>query len=407
MFRGEDIRSDFPLLQQEVYNKPLVYLDSAATAQKPAYVIAEESRLLRVCNSNVHRGVHYLSDRMTEEFELGREACRRFINASSRDEIVFTSGATASLNMVAWGWTSKYLSKGDNIVVSEMEHHSNLVPWQQACLRAGAQLRKLPFTDDGEIDYSQLDKLIDFRTKVVAITQSSNTLGTQPQISRIIERAHLVGAIAVVDGCQGVVHQKTDVQALDCDFYAFSGHKLYGPTGIGVLWGRKELLELLPPLFFGGEMVDRVSFEKTTFAPLPIRLEAGTPNFIGGAVMAMAIRYVESLPMDQIYIYEDMLLKYAEEELERIDGLRIYGKARDKSPLVSFNIEGCDHYDLGVLLDKMGIAIRTGHHCAEPVMQHYNVNGMCRASFGMYTTEQDIYALVKGLKRAAAMLRGR
>ena len=405
MFDLKAIREEFPILAREVHGRPLVYLDSGATAQKPLCVIDEIDRLHRELNANIHRGVHFLSEQTTDLYEQARERVRAFIGAESRTEIVFTAGATASINLVAQAWSEKFLHEGDNIVVSEMEHHSNIVPWQLAAQRRGAQLRVLPFDDRGEVCYERLGELLDERTKLVAITQASNTLGTMPDLRRVIDAAHAAGAVVMVDGCQGVVHGGVDVQALDCDFYAFSGHKLYGPTGIGVLYGKEQLLDVMPPYMSGGDMVDRVSFERTTFAPLPLKFEAGTANFIGAIGLARAIEWLQSLDSAAVAIHERDLLDYATASLRSIDGLRIYGEADAKCAICSFNIEGAHHYDVGMILDKLGIAIRTGQHCAEPVMKHYGVTGMCRASFALYNTREEIDRLVEGVRRAARMLR--
>lgn len=405
MFDLKAIREEFPILAREVHGRPLVYLDSGATAQKPLCVIDEIDRLHRELNANIHRGVHFLSEQTTDLYEQARERVRAFIGAESRTEIVFTAGATASINLVAQAWSEKFLHEGDNIVVSEMEHHSNIVPWQLAAQRRGAQLRVLPFDDRGEVCYERLGELLDKRTKLVAITQASNTLGTMPDLRRVIDAAHAAGAVVMVDGCQGVVHGGVDVQALDCDFYAFSGHKLYGPTGIGVLYGKEQLLDVMPPYMSGGDMVDRVSFERTTFAPLPLKFEAGTANFIGAIGLARAIEWLQSLDSAAVAIHERDLLDYATASLRSIDGLRIYGEAEAKCAICSFNIEGAHHYDVGMILDKLGIAIRTGQHCAEPVMKHYGVTGMCRASFALYNTREEIDRLVEGVRRAARMLR--
>lgn len=405
MFDLKAIREEFPILAREVHGRPLVYLDSGATAQKPLCVIDEIDRLHRELNANIHRGVHFLSEQTTDLYEQARERVRAFIGAESRTEIVFTAGATASINLVAQAWSEKFLHEGDNIVVSEMEHHSNIVPWQLAAQRHGAQLRVLPFDDRGEVCYERLGELLDERTKLVAITQASNTLGTMPDLRRVIDAAHAAGAVVMVDGCQGVVHGGVDVQALDCDFYAFSGHKLYGPTGIGVLYGKEQLLDAMPPYMSGGDMVDRVSFERTTFAPLPLKFEAGTANFIGAIGLARAIEWLQSLDSAAVAVHERDLLDYATASLRSIDGLRIYGEADAKCAICSFNIEGAHHYDVGMILDKLGIAIRTGQHCAEPVMKHYGVTGMCRASFALYNTREEIDRLVEGVRRAARMLR--
>ena len=405
MFDVELIRKDFPILSREVNGKALVYLDSGATAQKPECVVELINRLHREYNANIHRGVHRLSEDMTQMYEAARERIREFIGAKQREEVIFTAGATASLNTVAYAWSERFLSAGDNIIISEMEHHSNIVPWQVVATRKGAQIRVLPFDDEGRLMTERLEELMDERTRLVAITQASNTLGTRPDLEQIIDKAHAIGAHVVVDGCQGVVHGGVDVQKLGCDFYAFSGHKLYGPTGIGVLYGRRELLEQMPPFLCGGDMVDRVSFEKTTYAPLPLKFEAGTANFIGAIGLGEAVRYLSGLDLEAVECHEAQLTAYAQAQLERIDGLRIYGKCRGKSSIVSFNIDGVHHYDVGMILDKLGIAVRTGQHCAEPVMAHYGVTGMCRASIAMYNTREEIDALCRGVERAVRMLR--
>ena len=405
MFDIKKIRADFPILQRTVNNRPLVYFDSGATAQKPLSVINLTDRLMRDHNANIHRGVHHLSGKMTERYEEARERVRRFIGAECREEVIFTSGATASINLVAYAWSERFLNEGDNIVVSEMEHHSNIVPWQLAAERKGAELRVLPFDDRGELRYDMLASLIDSRTKLVAVTEASNTLATCPNLEPIVAAAHAVGAVVMVDGCQGIVHGGGRVKERSYDFYAMSGHKLYGPTGIGVLYGRKELLEEMPPFMGGGDMVDKVTFAKTTYAPLPLKYEAGTANFIGAVGLAAAIDYVESIGMEHIERHEQELLRYATEELKKIEGLRIYGEAERRCPLISFTIDGTHPYDVGMILDKLGVAIRTGHHCAEPVMTHFGVTGMCRASIGMYNTKEEVDILVRGVERAVMMLK--
>ena len=405
MFDVEKIRAEFPILERKVYGKPLTYLDSGATAQKPRCVVEKMEELLLNGNANIHRGVHLLSEEMTARYEEAREVVRAFIGAAHREEVVFTSGATMSLNLVASSWCDKNLKEGDNIVVSHIEHHSNIVPWQLATERKGAELRVIPVAEDGSLELDMLDSLINERTKVVAVTQASNTLGTKPDLARIIAKAHSVGAVAVVDGCQGVVHGGVDVVALDCDFYAFSGHKLYGPTGIGVLYGKREFLDAMPPYMGGGDMVDKVTFAKTTYAPVPLKFEAGTANFIGAIGLAEAMKFLQSLPADEVEQHEKALLDYATSELQKIEGLRIYGTTADKAPIISFNVEGCDHYDIGMILDKMGVAVRTGHHCAEPVMARYGTNGVVRASIALYNNKEDIDTLVKAVKRAVTMLK--
>lgn len=406
MFDVEQIRKEFPILDREVYGRKLVYLDSGATAQKPEAVLRVVDLLHRELNANIHRGVHYLSEQATERYEEARAEVARFVGAAEKEEIVFTAGATASINLVAYAWSERFLQAGDNILISELEHHSNIVPWQLAAQRKGAEIRVLPFDDEGRLEIEKLPELLDARTKLVAVTQASNTLGTRPDLRPIIEAAHAVGAVVLVDGCQGVVHGGVDVQALDCDFYAFSGHKLYGPTGIGVLYGKRALLEAMPPFMGGGDMVDRVSFEKTTFAPVPLKFEAGTANYIGAIGLAEAMRFLRSLDMEAVEAHEQELLRYATEQLQRIEGLRIYGTTPNKCAILSFNVEGVHGYDMGMILDKLGIAIRTGQHCAEPVMHHFGVQGMCRASLALYNTREEIDALVRGVERAVRMLRG-
>ena len=399
------IRRDFPILDQQVNGRKLVYFDSGATAQKPIAVIERTDSLMRKYNANIHRGVHHLSGVMTEMYEQARERVREFISAEHREEVIFTSGATASINLVAYAWSERYLSEGDNVVVSEMEHHSNIVPWQLACERKGAELRVLPFGESGALRMDMLDELVDSRTKLVAVTEASNTLGTCPDVQTIVNKAHSVGAVVMVDGCQGVVHGGGRVAECGYDFYAFSGHKLYGPTGIGVLYGRRELLEAMPPFMGGGDMVDKVSFAKTTYAPLPLKYEAGTSNFIGAVGLAEAIDYVNSIGREAIECHEQEVLRYMTKQLSKIEGLCIYGTTENKCPIVSFTIEGTHPYDVGMILDKLGVAIRTGHHCAEPVMTHYGITGMCRASIGMYNTLEEVDVLAAGIERAVRMLR--
>lgn len=405
-FDIEAIRREFPILSRQVYGKPLVYLDSGATAQKPQCVIDKVASLYRETNANIHRGVHLLSEEATEQFEAARAEIADFIGAAEKEEVVFTAGATASLNTVAYAWGERFVQVGDNLVVSEMEHHSNLVPWQLLAERKGAEIRMLPFDDEGRLRTELLPALLDGRTRVVAVTQASNTLGTRPDLRAVIDAAHAAGAVAVVDGCQGVVHGGVDVRALDCDFYAFSGHKLYGPTGIGVLYGKRALLEAMPPFLGGGDMVDRVTFARTTFAPVPLKFEAGTADFVGAIGLGEAVRFLRQFDAAQIEAHERSLLQRAEERLAAIDGLRIYGTTADKCAIVSFNVEGVHPYDMGMILDKLGIAVRTGQHCAEPVMDHFGVTGMCRASFALYNTLAEADALADGVARAVRMLRG-
>ena len=405
MFDPNNIRKDFPILERTVNGKPLIYLDSGATAQKPECVIEAVNRMHREQNANIHRGVHRLSEEATQLYEQARERVRSFIGAQAREEVIFTAGATASINTVAYAWGEKFLHEGDNIIISEMEHHSNIVPWQLVAERKGAEIRVLPFDDGGRLMVEELDALLDERTRMVAVTQASNTLGTRPDLQTIIAKSHACGAHVMVDGCQGVVHGGVNVQELDCDFYAFSGHKLYAPTGIGVLYGKQQILEQMPPFLCGGDMVDRVSFKRTTYAPLPLKFEAGTANYVGAIGLGEAIEYLAGLDMAAVEAHEKALLNYGEELLSRIDGLRIYGQTEDKCSIISFNVEGVHHYDLGMILDKLGIAVRTGQHCAEPVMAHYSVTGMCRASIAMYNTREEMEVLHRGVERAVRMLR--
>ncbi len=405
MFDVEKIREEFPILGRTVYGKPLVYLDSGATAQKPRQVIDKVDYLHRELNANIHRGVHFLSDEATSLYEAARAGVASFIGAAEKEEIVFTAGATASINTVAYAWGEKFVHKGDNIVVSEMEHHSNIVPWQMLCERKGAELRVLPFDEEGNLRMDMLPSLLDERTKAVAVTQASNTLGTRPNLRPLIDAAHAVGAVVVVDGCQGVVHGGVDVQALDCDFYAFSGHKLFAPTGIGVLYGKRALLDAMPPFMGGGDMVETVTFAKTTYAAVPLKFEAGTANFTGAIALGEAVKFVRRFDAAEVEAHERAVLQRATERLQQIEGLKIYGTTPDKCAIVSFGVEGAHPYDVGMILDKLGIAIRTGQHCAEPTMTHYGVTGMCRASFAMYNTLAEADVLAEGVARAVRMLR--
>ena len=405
MFDVEKIRGEFPILSRRVYGKPLVYLDSGATAQKPRCVIEQVDALYRGMNANIHRGVHLLSEEATERYEAARSRIAAFIGAAEREEVVFTAGATASLNTVAYAWGERFVQAGDNIVVSEMEHHSNIVPWQLLAQRKGAEIRMLPFDDDGRLRTECLPSRVAARTRAVAVTQASNTLGTRPDLRPVVEAAHAVGAVVAVDGCQGIVHGGVNVREMGCDFYAFSGHKLYGPTGIGVLYGRRELLEAMPPFLGGGDMVDRVTFAGTTFAPVPLKFEAGTANFVGAIALGRAVEFLQESDPAEIEAHETALLRRATERLSAIDGLRIYGTTEDKCAIVSFNVEGVHPYDMGMILDKLGIAVRTGQHCAEPVMDHYATTGMCRASFALYNTLGEADALADGVARAVRMLR--
>ncbi|MCL2562256.1 MAG: SufS family cysteine desulfurase [Rikenellaceae bacterium] len=401
----EKIRGEFPILRREIHGRPLVYLDSGASAQKPVQVLDAMERMYRETYANVHRGVHTLSEQATVKYEAARETVRAFIGAADVSEIVFTSGATAAVNLVAYSFGEFKVSAGDNVVVSEMEHHSNIVPWQMMCERRGAQLRVLPFDDDGRMLTERLPELIDSRTRLVAVTQASNVLGTRPDLRQIIDAAHAAGAAVLVDGCQGVVHGAVDVQAMGCDFYVFSGHKLYGPTGIGALYARRPWLDELPPFMGGGDMVATVSFAGTTYAAPPLKFEAGTPNFVGAVGMAEAVRWLQQFDPAEVAAHEDFLTRAVTEKLLEIDGLRIYGTQSGKCPIVSFTVSGAHPYDIGMILDKMGVAVRTGRHCADPVMEHYGVTGMCRASLAVYNTVGEVETLAAGVKRAVEMLR--
>lgn len=399
----KDIASDFPILSIKVHGKPFIYLDTAATAQKPQVVIDTINELHTTCNANIHRGIHYMAEQTTQRYEESRNKVRRFINAASVQQIIFTSGATASINLVAYSYGEKFIHDGDNIIISEMEHHSNIVPWQLLSERKGVQIKVLPFSDDGELLIDQLEKLIDERTKIVAITHASNVLGTIPDIKKVVEIAHSHNIPVLVDGCQGVVHSPVDVQYLDVDFYCFSGHKLYGPTGIGVLYGKEKWLEIMPPFLGGGDMIATVNFVKTTYAELPLKFEAGTSNYIGAIGLGSAIDYLDELGDDDS---EHAVNQYfASKLLSEIDGVTIYGTMNNKTPLTSFTIYGTHPMDIAMIIDKLGVAIRSGTHCAEPIMDHYGVTSMCRASFGIYNTVYDVDVAISAIKRAVQMLR--
>jgi len=404
-FDIDRVRAEFPILQQKIYGKPLVYLDSGATSQKPLAVINCVHRLMSEQNANIHRGLHYMSEKTTQEYENAREVVRKFIGAKESAEVIFTSGATAGINCVAYSFGGTFINEGDNVVISEMEHHSNIVPWQLICERKGANIRVLPFDDSGALELDKLDGLIDNRTRMVAVTQASNVLGTRPNLKRIVEIAHSKGVPVLVDGCQGIVHGRVDVTELDCDFYVFSGHKLYAPNGIGVLYGKREWLEKMPPFMGGGDMVATVSFEKTTYAELPLRFEAGTSNYVGAIALAEAIKFVSQFDALEVEAHEHSLLEYANQRLLEIDGLKLYGTTPDKCSIVAFLIDGVHSMDLGMIVDKFGIAIRTGTHCAQPIMSHYGITGMSRASFAMYNTIEEIDVLGSAIERAVSMLR--
>lgn len=403
MFDVEKIRKDFPILEETVYGKPLVYLDNGATSQRPRQVVEKMNEYYFRYNANVHRGVHYLSNRCTDANEEARETVRQFIGAASEREVIFTRGTTESINLVAYSFGEAFIGAGDEIVVTEMEHHANIVPWQMLCKRKGAVLKVIPFRDNGELVTEQLDELLTERVKLVGVAYVSNVLGTVNPVRDIIRRAHAVGAKVLVDGAQAVQHLPIDVQELDCDFFVFSGHKLYGPTGVGVLYGKEALLEQMPPWQGGGEMIKTVRFEKTTYNELPFKFEAGTPDFIGVVGLGEAIRYVDSIGLENIAAYEHDLLHYAMERMREVPGMRFFGEAGNKSSVISFALGDIHHSDTGVLLDKLGIAVRTGQLCAEPTMQHYGVTGMVRASLGMYNTRNEIDALHDGLMKVTEM----
>ncbi|MBO4369899.1 MAG: cysteine desulfurase [Paludibacteraceae bacterium] len=395
----DSIRQDFPILETQVYKHPLVYLDNAATTQKPRQVIEKIEEGYRRQNANVHRGVHFLSQMATEAHEDARRCVASFLNSSSEREIIFTRGTTESINLVAFSFGEKFVSEGDEIIVTEMEHHSNIVPWQMLCQRKGAVLKVVPFNDRGELDLQVLSSLLGQRTRLVAVAHVSNTLGTVNPVAEIIRTCHEAGVPVLVDGAQSVPHQTIDVQVLDADFYVFSGHKVYGPTGIGVLYGKEKWLEQMPPYQGGGEMIATVSFEKTTYNELPYKFEAGTPDFIGSTALAEAIRYVQRIGMDNIRRYESDLLQYATRQLMQIDGMRIFGQAGNKESVISMQVGKIHPYDMGTLLDKLGIALRTGHHCAEPVMRHFGIESTLRASFALYNTKAEVDYLVEGIRK--------
>ncbi len=403
MLNVEDIRKDFPILSRKVNGKPLVYFDNAATSQTPQQVIDAIVDYYSNYNANIHRGVHTLSQEATDLYELSRQKVQAHFNAKHSYEIIFTSGTTHSINLIANGFSS-LLKKGDEIIVSALEHHSNIVPWQMLCERTGALLKVIPMNDDGELVMSEYDKLLSKNTKLVFTNHISNALGTINPIKYIIEEAHKVGAAVLIDGAQACPHIKPDVQALNVDFYVASAHKMCGPTGMGMLYGKEEWLNKLPPYQGGGEMIAEVSFEKTTYADLPHKFEAGTPNIAGGIVFGTAIDYMNSIGFDAIADYENELLEYGTQKLLEIEGLKIYGTSKHKTSVLSFNLEGIHPYDVGSILDKLGIAVRTGHHCAQPIMDYYKIPGTIRASFAFYNTKAEIDALVEGVKKAKMML---
>ena len=403
MYDINQVRKDFPILSREVYKRPLVYLDNAATTQKPRAVVEAIADEYYSVNANVHRGVHYLSQQATDLHEAARETVRAFINARSTAEVVFTRGTTESLNLVAYAYGEAFLHEGDEVIVSVMEHHSDIVPWQLLRDRRGIVLKVIPMTDEGILDLEAYEALFTERTRLVCVAQVSNVLGTVNPVREMAATAHAHGAHILVDGAQSVPHFKVDVQELGCDFLVFSGHKVYGPTGIGVLYGREELLEKMPPYQGGGEMIARVTFEKTTYERLPFKFEAGTPDYVGSHALAVAIDYVSGLGMDEIAAHERELTAYAMARMAEIEGMHLYGTAPGKDAVVAFNVGDIHPLDLGTLLDRLGIAIRTGHHCAQPLMQRCGVEGMARASFALYNTKEEIDALVAGIERVRKM----
>jgi cysteine desulfurase/selenocysteine lyase len=400
---GMGVRQDFPILSRTVYGKPLVYLDNGATTQKPRCVVDAITDEYYSVNANVHRGVHFLSQQATELHEASRETVRRFINARSSTEIVFTRGTTESINLLASSFGEAFLKEGDEVIVSTMEHHSNIVPWQLLQMRKGIVLRVIPMNDRGELLLDEYERLFTPRTRIVCVAHVSNVLGTVNPVREMIATAHAHGVPVLVDGAQSIPHMPVDVQALDADFYVFSGHKVYGPTGVGVLYGKEDWLDKLPPYQGGGEMIQHVSFERTTFNELPFKFEAGTPDYIGTTGLAKALDYVSALGMERIAAYEHELTEYATRRLKEIPGMRIFGEAPEKGSVISFLVGNIHHFDMGTLLDRLGIAVRTGHHCAQPLMQRLGIEGTVRASFALYNTKEEIDALVAGVERVSRM----
>ena len=403
MYDIHKIREDFPILQREVYGRPLVYLDNAATTQKPLQVLdAMRQEYLNV-NANVHRGVHYLSQQATDLHEAARERVRRFINARSTSEVVFTRGTTEAINLVAQTFCESQMQEGDEVLVSGMEHHSNIVPWQLQARKRGIVVRHLPITDRGELDITSLDAQLSHRTRLVSLCHVSNVLGTVNPVKQIVRQAHERGIPVLIDAAQSAPHMRLDVQDMDCDFLCFSGHKMYGPTGIGVLYGKEEWLDRLPPYQGGGEMIDQVSWERTTFERPPLKFEAGTPDYVATHGLATAIDYIEQIGLDAIAAHEQELTRYAMEQMRQIDGMRFYGEAEGKDAVVSFLVGDIHHLDMGTLLDRLGIAVRTGHHCAHPLMTRMGITGTVRASFALYNTREEVDALVAGIRRVSQM----
>ncbi|KAB2859919.1 MAG: cysteine desulfurase [Flavobacteriales bacterium] len=405
MLNINKIRDDFPILKREVNGKPLVYFDNGATSQKPQLVIDAINKYYTFENSNIHRGIHTLSQEATNAYEVARKKVQRFVNAQHEHEIIFTKGTTDSINLVAASFGKKHLKKGDEIIISNMEHHSNIVPWQMICEEKEAVLKVIPINDKGELLMDEFKKLLSPKTKFVSITHVSNTLGTINPVKEIIKLAKEAGALVLIDGAQAVPHTKIDVQELNCDFYAFSGHKMFGPTGVGILYGKEAILNDLPPYQGGGDMIKTVTFEKTTYNELPHKFEAGTPNIVGGIGLGVAIDYMNSIGLDKIEAYEHELLTYATEQIKQIEGVRIVGEAAKKASVLSFVVDGTHPSDIGMIIDKLGVAIRTGHHCTEPLMNRLNVPGTARASFAFYNTFEEIDIFIAALKRAVTMLK--
>lgn len=399
----QKIRSDFPILNRKVHDKPLVYFDNAATTQKPQCVIDRVKEVYTLKNSNIHRGVHYLSNQLTEEHENARETTREFIHAEHSHEIIFTSGTTDSINLVAYSFGEKYVHEGDEIIISEMEHHANIVPWQMLCEKKNAKLQIIPMNDQGELLLEEYKKIISEKTRLVAVTQTSNTLGTINDVKQIINIAHQQDVPVLIDGAQSIQHTKVDVQEMDCDFFVFSGHKIYGPTGIGVLYGKEKWLNEMPPYRTGGEMIKNVSFEKTTFNELPFKFEAGTPNYTGAVGLEEALKYISQLGLENINTHEKNLLQYANKKFNNIEGFITYGTSSNKISVISFLLKDIHHYDIGMVLDKMGIAIRTGHHCTEPTIRHFNIEGTARASLALYNTTEEVHKLYEALLKVQQM----
>ena len=397
------IRADFPILSREIYGKPLVYFDNGATTQKPRCVVDAIVEEYYSVNANVHRGVHFLSQQATELHEGSRETVRQFINARSTSEVIFTRGTTEAINLVAFCFGEEFMSEGDEVIISTMEHHSNIVPWQLLAARKGITIKVIPMSDQGELLLDEYEELFSERTKIVSIAHISNVLGTINPIKKMIETAHVHGVPVLIDGAQSVPHMQIDVQDLDADFFAFSGHKVYGPTGVGVLYGKEEWLDKLPPYQGGGEMIQSVSFERTTFNELPFKFEAGTPDYIGTTGLAKALNYVSSIGMEQIVAHDQELTAYAMQRLKEIEGMRIFGEAEHKSSVISFLVGNIHHFDMGTLLDRLGIAVRTGHHCAEPLMRRLGIEGTVRASLALYNTKEEIDGLIVGIERVRKM----